>query len=101
MLSPNTSGHWRKKLPYKQDARKTGFWLTMESIGYLSEKPNGVTIKFYPPDNRKRDDDNVIASFKSYRDGIADAVKWDDKHWRPNYQFCEPEKPGRVEVIFE
>ena len=30
-------------------------------------------VDFYPPDKRRRDDDNVIAAFKAGRDGLADA----------------------------
>ena len=42
-------------------------------------------IDFYPPDRRARDDDNMIASFKSGRDGIADALGIDDKRF-----ICHP-----------
>lgn len=36
---------------------------------------------FYPPDRRARDDDNMIASFKAGRDGIALALGIDDKRF--------------------
>lgn len=35
-------------------------------------------VDILPPDKRRRDDDNIIASFKSGRDGIADAIGIDD-----------------------
>ena len=57
-----------------------------------------IEVRFYPPDNRHRDDDNMIASFKAARDGIADALGVDDRRFRPVYKFMDPEKPGRVEV---
>ena len=57
-----------------------------------------MTITFVPPDRRHRDDDNMIASLKAARDGIADALGVNDRRFRPNYVFAEPEKPGRVEV---
>lgn len=38
-------------------------------------------IDFYPPDKRHRDDDNMAAAFKSGRDGLADALKIDDKRF--------------------
>ena len=60
--------------------------------------PIRMTITFVPPDRRHRDDDNMIASLKSARDGIADALGVNDRRFRPNYVFAEPEKPGRVEV---
>jgi crossover junction endodeoxyribonuclease RusA len=39
-------------------------------------------IEFMPPDRRARDDDNLIASFKSGRDGMADALGINDKLFR-------------------
>lgn len=35
-------------------------------------------LTFYFPTTRQRDDDNAAASFKAYRDGIADALRIDD-----------------------
>lgn len=58
-----------------------------------------LSITFYPPDRRKRDDDGAISAFKHMRDGICDALNVDDSRFRPSYSFEEPEKPGRVEVI--
>ncbi|KQM58771.1 hypothetical protein ASE65_10430 [Sphingomonas sp. Leaf16] len=57
-----------------------------------------MTIRFVPPDHRRRDDDGMIGAFKHGRDGIADALGVDDHSFRPTYEFAEPEKPGRVVV---
>jgi len=57
-----------------------------------------MKITFYPPDRKRRDDDNMIASFKAARDGLADALGVDDRRFRPEYHFGEPDDPGRVEV---
>lgn len=38
-------------------------------------------LDFYPPDRRARDDDNMIASFKAGRDGIALALGINDKRF--------------------
>jgi hypothetical protein len=35
-------------------------------------------LAFFLPDARHRDDDNLAASCKAYRDGIADGLKVDD-----------------------
>ena len=45
-------------------------------------------LAFYPPDRRARDDDNMVASFKAGRDGIALALGIDDKRFvmRPYVQ---------------
>lgn len=58
-------------------------------------------IDFYPPDRRDRDDDNVIAAFKAGRDGVADALKIDDCHFRthPFLKTDEVVKGGAVRVV--
>ena len=51
------------------------------------------------PDKRHRDADNAISSLKAHFDGIAEALGVNDKRFLPSFEFCEPEKPGRVEVV--
>jgi len=38
-------------------------------------------IEFVPPDRRHRDDDNMVASFKAGRDGLAEAMGVDDRRF--------------------
>lgn len=107
-LSPNARLHWRAKIGPKQDAKRIAAWTTIAAPGFAalrddlraSTGPVPVTITFFPPDRRHRDDDNMIASFKAARDGIADALCVDDRRFRPTYAFGDPAKPGRVEVSF-
>jgi hypothetical protein len=107
-LSPNARLHWRAKVGPKQDAKRIAAWTTVAAQGFYrmrealraTEGRIALTVTFYPPDRRHRDDDNMIASFKAARDGIADALSVDDRRFRPTYCFGEPEKPGRVEVTF-
>jgi len=107
-LSPNARLHWKARVGPRQDARRRAGWLTVAAAGYwtvkdalkASEGPIPVRITFYPPDKRHRDDDNMIASFKAWRDGVADALGVDDRRFRPHYFFADPAKPGRVEVQF-
>ncbi len=56
-------------------------------------------IDFYPPDRRHRDDDNMIAAFKSGRDGLADALKVNDKRFR-SHPYVRDEIGGMVRVRF-
>ena len=42
-----------------------------------------VRLDFFPPDRSRRDDDEPIGRFKAGQDGIADALKVDDHHFRP------------------
>lgn len=111
-LSPNARGHWAKKSTAAKRYRHTckikalqaiqeGDWDVQaardlaEAGGYLH-----LFIDFYPPDRRHRDDDNVIASFKSGRDGLADALKIDDSRFRihPFLDRDQPAKGGVVKV---
>jgi crossover junction endodeoxyribonuclease RusA len=66
----------------------------------LERKAKGriLMVEFYPPDRRGRDDDGMIAAFKSGRDGIADATGIDDKHYRPTYEIREPVAGGKIIV---
>jgi crossover junction endodeoxyribonuclease RusA len=106
MLSPNTPGHWAKKYRYQADAKNDGYLVAMEeTVGDLSYLADGrvlVKTTFYPPDRRRRDEDNAFASLKYYFDGIALAIGIDDYyfvHDRP--VWMDPEKPGRVEIELE
>lgn len=82
-LSPNARVHWSQKSIATRAYRQLGFYATKEARAKVDW--DGVVhafITFYPPDKRQRDDDNLIASFKSCRDGIADALGIDDKRIR-------------------
>ena len=95
-LTPNFKRrkHWSAYQPAAKRYRADCYWLTK------AEKARGVilSVTFYPPDRRKRDDDGMIGSFKAGRDGVADALGCDDHHFRPSYHFAEPRKGGAVEV---
>lgn len=97
-LSPNARVHWRVKHTESKKARQVAFWLTKEAK--IRPEPGLIPMRitFFPPDNRRRDDDNAIASFKAYRDGIAEAWGLDDHLFKPSYHFADPIKGGRVSV---
>jgi crossover junction endodeoxyribonuclease RusA len=103
-LSPNARGHWAKMARFKKGAREHAGWVAkMEVIGADWDELtfNGsptITITFCPPDKRRRDLDNAIASFKSAQDGIADALGIDDSRWDVSYRFGDVVKGGRVVV---
>lgn len=108
-LSPNARVHWRAKAPVKVKARADATLATYAALecglrdvrqALSGEGPLPVTVTFYPPDRRHRDDDNMIGAFKSLRDGIADALGVNDRRFRPQYVFADPVKPGKIEVVF-
>lgn len=104
VLSPNFRGHWAKKATAAKKARKHAYkaaLMSMDNNDWLSNN-DGVIVfcmSFYPPDKRYRDDDNLIAMMKSYRDGIANALQINDKRFRTVVEIMPPEKSKeRVEI---
>jgi crossover junction endodeoxyribonuclease RusA len=62
----------------KQDAKSLAMFLTRESRLVLLETDLQIKITFCPPDKRRRDLDNLYATFKPYQDGIFEALGLDD-----------------------
>jgi crossover junction endodeoxyribonuclease RusA len=57
-----------------------------------------LRLTFHPPDKRKRDLDNMLASVKSGLDGVSDAMGVDDSRWSLTLRRGEP-TPGGAVVI--
>jgi crossover junction endodeoxyribonuclease RusA len=97
-LSPNARTHWRKKAPIAK-AYKEACWALAKEAKLVVPDDQGLALwlDFYPPDRRHRDDDNVIASFKAGRDGLALALGIDDKRFRC-FPYLHTEIGGFVRV---
>jgi len=81
-LSPNARVHWSKRSKAAKSYRLACATLTKQAAPKLPESERLVLwITFYPPDKRHRDDDNLIAAFKSGRDGLAEALGINDKRF--------------------
>jgi crossover junction endodeoxyribonuclease RusA len=90
-LSPNSNLHWSKKSKKKKEYRTACWALALEA---KLQAPQGdekieIEITFYPPDRRPRDADNMVAAIKSGLDGVADALKINDKRFLPNFKFTD------------
>ena len=82
-LNPNARGHWSKRSKAAKAYRKACWALALQAgIKIDWEGDVHLWLTFFPPDLRHRDDDNMIASFKSGRDGLADALGINDKRFR-------------------
>lgn len=99
--------HWRTYQPAIKADREMGKFFTLEQMSPEArqgvKKGSGhieMTVTFFPPDKRRRDDDGMISAFKHLRDGVADALGVDDHRFRANYRFEDALSPGRVEVRF-
>lgn len=97
-LSGHSEGrHWQK-VPVIKKHREWSCLATLEAK--LTVPATGdirLHIHFVPPDNRG-DRTNYWNRCKPVIDGIADALKINDKRFLPSMSFAKPEKPGRLEI---
>lgn len=96
-LSPNARVHWGKVRGKNSPGDKymrDCILLTPKSI------PDGthLSIEFRPPDKRRRDLDNMLASFKRGIDAIASVMGVDDYTFSLSLKRGDPIKGGRVIV---
>jgi crossover junction endodeoxyribonuclease RusA len=113
-LNPNKRLHWAEKRKHTMNYRELcKYRFRMHFINELGaiegmralkgfENHVGdfkVSITFHKPDNRKRDDDNIIASFKAGRDGVADALNVDDNRFEVSYKVSKENVKGGLVVI--
>ncbi len=87
-LSPNARRVWQASLTPKKEAREVGYYAAREADSGIivrlrvrafdKAKPLRLRIAIHPPDNMRRDLDNIVASLKSYQDGIFDYIGMDD-----------------------
>lgn len=97
-LSPNARVHWSKKAKAVKAYRQEAYYLSQHLRMFIITAPVKMTITFCPPDKRRRDRDNLIASCKAMMDGIADALLIDDSNFEPTYRMGEVVKGGEVWV---
>lgn len=100
-LWPNfrSRSHWPKTRALKV-ARELAFYTTKEhKITVEGDGPIELHVTFHPP-CASVDRDNMIAAFKAYQDGIADALKINDNRFRPVYHFGAVTKPACLAVCF-
>lgn len=101
-LNPNFKRrkHWSVYRPVGKVYRDACYVLTIRAQAVAPEGngPIPLTIDFFPPDKRHRDDDNMISAFKAGRDGMADALGVNDRRFSPVYRFNEPVKGGKIVV---
>lgn len=101
-LSPNARVHWSVRAAAAKSARRMGWAIAEAANGYPKRLFTGkihLWIDFYPPTRRLPDDDNMLARFKAYRDGIADALGVDDSRFVSHpYVKDEVRKGGEVRV---
>lgn len=83
--------------------KENAYWLTMQARqknpAFMRKKDYLLEITFHPPDKRRRDRDNNLASIKSAIDGIALALEIDDSNFDYGaVKKGEPIKGGKIVV---
>ena len=95
-LSPNARGHWSRRSTAAKAYRRECWALALAAkLTAPAAGPIRLHLDFFPPDRQARDDDNAIASFKSGRDGIADALKADDSRFVTSHRWHRPGENGK------
>lgn len=99
-LSPNARHDRRAVAGVRKVQRSTAWALTKQAVQRFTTPQmfRHLNITFFPPDNRRRDLDNMLASIKSALDGVADALGVDDAEWSLTIQKGEVRKGGAVEI---
>lgn len=97
-LSPNAREDRRAIAGIRKVQKETAFWLAKKAGLRFPPGVPHVRVTFHPPDNRRRDLDNLLASIKSALDGIALATGVDDHLWQITMRRGNPVNGGAVTV---
>jgi crossover junction endodeoxyribonuclease RusA len=99
-LKPNARPHWAAKAKAAKSYRNACRLLAKKAkLVAPEEGPIQVVVTFFPPDRRNRDDDNCIASFKSGRDGVADALGVDDHRFKTSSSLSQDTHKGGMVML--
>lgn len=79
-LSPNARVDRRIATRARQTAKMEA-WAEIKRIRAKITADAHIEIVFHPPDQRRRDLDNLLASLKPHLDGLALAADVDDSGW--------------------
>lgn len=101
ILSGHNTGHYRVKGPVVKKWRADAFHAAKAAkLRVAAAGDIMIKVTFIPPDNRG-DRVNFGNRMKPIFDGIADALKVNDRRFVPEYIYCEPAKPGCVRIEVE
>jgi len=97
-LSPNARVHFRTKAAATKAYREQAYWLAKASLLAMPEGRINLRFDFHPPDKRRRDLDNMLASIKAGVDGIADAHEVNDHRFAFWLSREDPVPNGKIVV---
>lgn len=98
----NSPGNWRRKSEAAKKYKSSCFYLAKAKPVPKIEHWTALEIFFHPPDNKRRDLDNMLAQIKAALDGISQAWGINDRLFRPiTIDFATPVKYGKVVIAIE
>jgi crossover junction endodeoxyribonuclease RusA len=101
-LSPNhRHAHWSQLARAKKRYRAACALISRaQGAGRVEWPEMAVSLTFVPPDKRRRDWDNLVASIKAGLDGLADVLGVDDSRWTVTSRIAhgETKRGGEVRV---
>ena len=107
-LSPNARLHWAKLAKAKKQYRKDCETLSKEQLKKFKfkELPEKLVLEmtFIPPNKRNYDRDNLVARMKSGIDGLADALRINDKRFNTVISTMDTDTLGgfvRIRILQE
>ena len=88
-LSPNTRQHWARlsaaRKSYKAACVQSCYFEKVPRKGWSN--PLYVRLEFISPDLRRRDQDNLLSSFKAGQDALSDYLSIDDSKFLVTYKI--------------
>lgn len=104
-LHPNARVHWAVRSKAAASAREQAALMLKATRQHFTVRlpPDGpleLWLDFFPPNRRKHDDDGLVAAFKPWRDGLADALGIDDARFQLHVRVRRDQvrKGGAVQV---
>jgi hypothetical protein len=98
-LSGHNKGHWHAKSPIVAKHRKWACMATLASARGRSRARRHSHQLHVLPARPARRPSQLRYRIKAYADGIADALKVNDKRFLPAFHFAEPCKVGKVAIV--
>lgn len=95
MLSPNGRCHWAKKAKAFK-AYKFKCFALMTPFREQLRGRDSFELRFYPPDRRRRDLDNMLAASKAALDALSEVSGVDDSRFNLKIAKSEPREGGAV-----
>tara|TARA_B000000609_G_scaffold146158_1_gene128072 strand:+ start:247 stop:678 length:432 start_codon:yes stop_codon:yes gene_type:complete len=109
-LSPNARKHWAVVAKAKKQYRKDCYSVSKEQLKKYKKETENIPerlvleMTFIPPDKRSYDRDNLVARMKSGIDGLADALKINDKRFNTVISTMDQDYLGgfvRIRILQE